>query len=168
MNPRLTPITRRTAGTAAALLLAAAGVAATAPPASAVPATVFTPGWDTSKFPAGERVLIQTGCHTWNLIGWNQAAGWHAYDDKHPPTDLFPAAGEIYTGGRYNGYTDKGKWAGLPQGTYQEYDARGYATRPKPAQRGTARLVRVQQTGAVYFSPNHYDGFRQVTDCNAQ
>lgn len=82
---------------------------------------------------------------TWSSLGYPTSRGWVSW----------PSGGCSYAGGEYYNYDGQ-----LPSGdTFYEYDV---YPRSCGAHRDAYRIVVDFDTGAVWFSPNHYTDFYQL------
>ncbi|MEV4927492.1 ribonuclease domain-containing protein [Streptomyces roseoverticillatus] len=143
---------------AGALLLPALGLLASDPPASApsapVPAglahavvrqaDVHDPPWPVERFPS----QVKNACGIWKGLGWPQAE--HA-------TDYAAGRGLVIRGS--NVYHNLSR--DLPAtGRFREYDVN---PRPVGQHRDAERLVRDTTAHTVWYTGDHYTGFRRIS-----
>ncbi|MFB6893464.1 ribonuclease domain-containing protein [Kitasatospora sp. NPDC056327] len=135
----------------AALVLALACPVFSTVPAQAAPAAVATravvqPPLPVEDFPP----QVARACHIWLGLGWPA---------NRRPTD-FELPGPEYIRGS-NPYRNRS--GDLPlEGSYREYDVN---PRPTPTtHRDAERLVRDEGTAQVWYTSDHYDNFREISD----
>ena len=86
-----------------------------------------------------------TAYHGWAQLGWPTSRGWYAW----------PAGRYNYAGGSYHNYDGQ-----LPaRDTFWEYDV---YPRNRGAHRDAYRIVLDSNTGATWYSPDHYSTFYRI------
>ncbi len=138
---RLARLAVLASGLVAALSLVASPVQAApaAGSAPAIPATVYN-SCDVAG--CADAVGAYNG---WSQLGFPTARGWYQW----------PAGQCNFAGGEYMNYDGQ-----LPQGdTFQEYDV---YPRSCGAHRDAYRIVVDADTGATWYSPDHYSTFYEI------